>query len=81
MVNAATVQEVGDEKLPANTQAFRFEYGRLNSSEQREVQNAFCERYNVSHSAFRSRLSGDSTRVSETELAWMRVEVAKYFPR
>lgn len=79
MSNAITTQEIANEGLAKNTQAFRYEYGRLNSGEQMDEQKAFCRHYGISASAFRARLSG-ATRMSDTELAWFKKRVATYFP-
>ncbi|QDK80879.1 hypothetical protein EXU85_20590 [Spirosoma sp. KCTC 42546] len=78
MENATTSQGVTNEGFAKNTQAFKYEYGRLNSAEQKEVQRAFCKRYGVSPEAFRARCGG-FTRVSDTELAWFEKRVATYF--
>ncbi|WP_460952959.1 hypothetical protein [Spirosoma litoris] len=79
MSNESITQETTGERLLKNTGAFRAEYERLNRGEQKQVQVAFCTRYNVAPVAFRARLAG-TTRTSDTELAWMEEEVAKYFP-
>ena len=79
MQHTSVVQDQMTEQPLDNTGAFRTAYGRLNGGEKKEVQEAFCSRYKVTASAFRMRMAGH-TRVSDTELAWMKDRVATYFP-
>lgn len=80
MENASIQQEMVTEQPVKNTGTFRAAYERLNEREQKEVRTAFCQRYQISESAFRARVGG-FTRVSDTELAWMEEKVATYFPQ
>lgn len=79
MENAIITQEAQSETLPKNTQAFKLAYGRLNYKEQQKEQKMLQNIYGITPVAFRARLAG-STRVSDTELAFLEKRVETYFP-